>query len=325
MELIKINIRRYCLLLIAYCLFPIASFSQSPSVQTIADKNNILIGEQVKVTVKASFRPGVFTVHWLTLPDSIPHFEVVDPGKADTTTYKDDSKAIEQTITFTSFDSGKWTIPAFQINFDPLVDDTTLNLTTDPVPVNVMYSPPDSTNELRDIKPVMDVTIPDYTWYYVAGGILLLCIIGYFTWRYLKNKKQKPAAVFASKLSPYDEAMQELKKLDQYNLQDAAEIKAYHSRLSEIFKRYISRKENKDLDGRTTSELLIQMKDDLSKENISALATALRCSDAVKFAKYLPTMIESAESKDKIKETINLIEQKTRPTDSSGRALNSKP
>ena len=299
---------------IAYCLLPIACFSQSPSVQTTADKNSILIGEQVKVTVKANFRPGLFNIHWLVLPDSIPHFEVVDPGKADTITFKDNSKAIEQTITFTSFDSGKWKIPAFPINFDPLVDDTTLNLITDPVAVTVMYSPPDSTNQLRDIKPIMDITVADYTWYYLAGGILLLGLIAFLIWRYLKKRKHQPAAVFASRLSPYDEAMQELKKLDQYNLQDAAEIKLYHSRLSEIFKRYLGRKENKNLSNRTTSELLIQMKEnDLSNENISALATALRCSDAVKFAKYLPTMIESAESKDKIKETIDLMEQTIKP------------
>ena len=308
----KINIWCYCLVTVAYCLMSLASFSQSPSIQTTVDKNDILIGEQVKVTVRANFRPGLYNIHWLALPDSIPHFEVVDLSKAETITYKDNSNAIEQTITFTSFDSGKWTIPAFPINFDPLVDDTTLNLVTDPVPVNVMYSKPDSTNQLRDIKPIMDVTITDYTWYYVAGGVLLLCIIVYFIWRYLKNKKAQPRPVFESKLSPYDEAMQELIKLDQYDLQDAAEIKAYHVRLSEIFKRYIGRKENKDLANHTTSELLIQMKDNgLSNDDISKLATAMRCSDAVKFAKYLPTMIESAESKDKIKETIDLIEQPT--------------
>ena len=318
MELIKINIRRCCVLLIANCLLPIASFSQSPSVQTTADKNSILIGEQVKVTVKANFSPGLYNIHWLALPDSIPHFDVVDLGKADTIDYKDNSKAIVQTITFTSFDSGKWTIPAFPINFDPLVDDTTLNLTTDAVPVNVMYSPADSTNQLRDIKPIMDVDIADYTWYYVAGGILLLCIIGYLVWRYLRKKKQEPAAVFVSKLSPYDEAMQELKKLEQYNLQDAAEIKAYHSALSEIFKRYLGRIENRDLANRTTGDLLIQVGEQgLSKENISALATALRYSDAVKFAKYLPTMIESAEGRGNIKETINIIEQKTSNTKQS--------
>jgi len=159
----------------------------------------------------------------------------------------------------------------------------------------------------------MDVRIPDYIWYYVAAGILLLCIIVYFIWRYLKKKQEAPAVVFASKLSPYDEAMQELKRLDQYNLQDAADIKAYHVRLSEIFKRYLGRKENRNLDNLTTSELLILLKDNnLSIENVSALATAMRCSDAVKFAKYLPTMIESTESKEKIKETIDLIEQRSK-------------
>ena len=303
------------LLPIVYCLLPIACFSQAPTVQTTVDKQSILIGEQITVSVKANFRPGLYNIHWLALPDSIPHFEVIDVSKADTTTYKDNSKAVEQTIIFTSFDSGKWVIPSFPINFDPLVDDTTLNLLTDPIPVTVMYSRPDSTNQLRDIKPIMEVTIIDYIWYYIAGGILLLCIIAYFIWKYLKNKQQQPQSVFASKLSPYDEAMEELKKLDQYNLQEAVEIKAYHVRLSEIFKRYLGRKENKNLDNRTTSELLIKLKENnLSIENISALATALRTSDAVKFAKYLPTMIESTDGKEKMIDTINLIEQKTENT-----------
>src|SRR5580765_1569486 len=113
MRLFNINTRHHCslpifrcLFPIAYCLLPMASYSQAPTVQTSADKNSILIGEQVKVTVKANFRPGLYNIHWLALPDSIPHFELVDIGKADTTTYKDNSKAIEQTITFTSFDSG---------------------------------------------------------------------------------------------------------------------------------------------------------------------------------------------------------------------------
>ena len=320
MESFKIYIRHFrflpivhCLSPIAYCLLPITSFSQAPTVQTSADKNAILIGEQVKVTVKANFHPGLYNIHWLTVPDSIPHFEVIELSKADTITYKDNSNAIEQTITFTSFDSGKWTIPAFPVNFDPLSGDTWFKLLTDPVPVNVMYSPPDSTNELRDIKPIMEVSVFDYFWYYISAGILLLLIIIYFIGRYLNKRKQRPANKLATRLSPYEEAMEELKKLDQCNLQDAADIKTYHSRLSEIFKRYLGRKESKDMSNQTTGELLIQVTDKFSREGISALALSLRLSDAVKFAKYLPTMTESGESKDKIKETISLMEQNIKP------------
>jgi hypothetical protein len=49
----------------------------------------------------------------------------------------------------------------------------------------------------------------------------------------------------------------------------------------------------------------------LPAEDISKLATALRCTDAVKFAKYLPLSNESEDCLQKIKETIHVIEHKT--------------
>ena len=305
-----------CLLPIACCLFPIASFSQSPTVQTSADKKDILIGEQLKVKIKANFQSGEFRIKdWLSIPDSIAHFDIIEKGKPDTIVYKDNSKAIEQTIIFTSFDSGKWVIPAFHVNLDPSQNDTANKLFTDPIAVNVLYSPPDSTNQLRDIKPIIEVSITDYTWYYIAGGIIILLLIGFLVWKYIKNREQKPAAFVESKLSPFEEAMQELKKLDQYNLQNAAEIKLYHTRLSDIFKRYLGRKQNKNLANRTTGDLLINIGENgFSQENISTLAIALRCNDAVKFAKYLPARAETEDCNLKIKESINLIEQKTENT-----------
>ena len=290
-------------------LFPVALFSQNPSVQTSVDKNDILIGEQVKVKLKGTYRPNAYTLHWLTIPDSIPHFDIIDKGRADTIVYKDNSKGVEQTIIFTSFDSGRWTIPAFPINFGPLQDDTTLNLFTDSIHINVSYSPTDSTSQLRDIKPVIEVNVIDYLWYYIGGGILLLLVIIILIIRYLKKQKQKPAILITSKLSPYEEAMQELEKLKQYDLQKALEIKLYHIKLSEIFKRYLGRKQNINLLNRTTGDLLIRMTENsFQQETISTLATALRCCDAVKFAKYLPSVVESADCNINIKETINLIE-----------------
>jgi len=49
----------------------------------------------------------------------------------------------------------------------------------------------------------------------------------------------------------------------------------------------------------------------MPQENISILATALRCSDAVKFAKYIPLAAESVDCLQKIKETISLTERQT--------------
>ena len=76
-------------------LSPSIVYSQKPSVETLSNKKNILIGEQIKVNVKTIFPlHSTITGYSLGIPDSIPHFDIIDIGKADTIDYKDDAKAI---------------------------------------------------------------------------------------------------------------------------------------------------------------------------------------------------------------------------------------
>ena len=77
------------------------------TVQTITDKTDILIGEQIKLKIRAEVPLNNAAVNkWLVIPDSIAHFEIVEAAKPDTISFKDNSQTIEQTITITSFDSG---------------------------------------------------------------------------------------------------------------------------------------------------------------------------------------------------------------------------
>jgi len=296
-------------LTVCFCFCVQVIFCQE--LQTITDKKDILIGEQIKVTIKAPLPLSANSLtKWLVLPDSIPHFEIVETGKPDTTNFKDDSKAIEQTITITSFDSGRWVFPGLPVEFAGDAGKPNRSVQTDSFYVNVSYSPPDSTNELRDIKPIIAVSIADYFWYYIIGGSIPLLLIIYLLYRYFKKRQQNAPVKSSSKLSPFDEAMLELKKISQFNLQDAAEIKSYHIRLAEIFKHYLGRKQSKNLLNKTTGDLLISIKEmNLPAEAVSNLATALRCTDAVKFAKYLPLSNESEDCLQKIKETISLTER----------------
>ena len=315
MDLSGINtrIKLYCFLLFAFCFLPFFVFSQTPSVQTFVDKNDILIGEQIQYKVKASFPSGSFKVNWFMLPDSVAHFEIVDRSKIDTSS-ENNNTVLEQTITLTSFDSGRWNTPALAINFNPEKDDTTINLFTDSIPVNVGYAAADSTNQLRDIKPILEVSVKNYLWYYIGGGVLFLLIAAFIIWRYLKNKKNNPSPEFSSRLSPYDEAIQSLEKLKTFNLQNSDELKQFHSKLANIFKWYISRKQRVSILNKTTGDVLVLLaQNNLSKDIITAAATALRCGDAVKFAKYLPSNEESIYCMEKIKATINFIQQKPQP------------
>jgi hypothetical protein len=140
----------------------------------------------------------------------------------------------------------------------------------------------------------------------VALGIILLIIWVLFLLKFFKKKKD--VKIFESKLSPYDEAMQSLNDLQKEDLLQQNKFKEYHSRLSDIFKRYLSRKTNTYQLHLTTDELLIELNGfDLSKEQISNFAGSLRLGNAVKFAQYIPPGYENENSFLQTKEMISAI------------------
>jgi hypothetical protein len=283
------------------------SFAQEPTVKTIIDKTDILIGEPVQYKVTATFPTGQYKANWFTPADSLAHFEIVEKGKIDTTA-EGNTTILQQIITLTSFDSGRWNTPGFVISFDPANDATALNIITDSIAVNVGYAAADTSNQLRDIKPILQVQVTSYVWYYIAGIVLLLLLTAFFLWRYFKNKKKDPATIFSGKIAPYEEALQNLEQLKKLNLQEAEGIKKFHADLAAIFKWYISRKQRMSIMNKTTGDVLVHLADnDLPKEVISNAATALRSGDAVKFAKYLPDVSETESCFAQIKETIHFI------------------
>ncbi|MGC4101657.1 hypothetical protein [Ferruginibacter sp.] len=302
----KIN-NRLIITIAVICFSFVVQHCFSQQLKTTVDKRSILIGEPIQYKVTATFPTGVYKVHWFLPADSAAHFELVDKSKIDTTA-DNNNTVMEQTITLTSFDSGRWNTPAFMVNFDPVKDDTTVNLFTDSIAVSVVYAPADTSNNLRDIKPIMEVEVKSYLWLYITIGVLLIIILLLVLRRMLKKDKFAPDPVYNSKLSPYDEAMQQLEKLKAFNLSREEEVKQYHIRLSEIFKWYISRRQQASAMNKTTGDVLVQLSENnLSKDDIAATATALRCGDAVKFAKFLPPVYESEQCLLAIKQTIDHI------------------
>jgi len=291
--------------------FVVPAKAQEPFVSTTVDKKDILIGEQIRFSVKIIFPTNAYKVNWFSVPDSIAHFEVVERNKIDTS-FNSSTTSYEQTILITSFDSGQWNLPQFPVKFQSTQGNVAREALSEAIGITVGYSPADTTGQLRDIKPIMEVTIEDYTWYYVAGGALLLLLIIYFAGRYLKKRPKKEKPLFTAHLSAYEEAVAALKILKGYNLQNESQVKPYHVGLGETFKRYVARKQNTRLDNATTGDLLLQMPAaGLNADEVSSLASALRTGDAVKFAKYKPSAVESEESLEKVAAIINRLEQKS--------------
>ena len=297
-----------CLLLIFLLLFFKVN-AQIPSLSTSIDKKEILIGEHLDYKVEASFPANAYKLNWLSIPDSIDHFEMVERPKTDSSE-NGNMLNVKRIIKLTSFDSGVWTIPSFLVNFDPFTGDTAFNLFTDSIQINVSYSPMDSTKTFHDIKTIIEVKDEWPFWMWIAAGLSALLLVGLIYYLVKNLNKKKPQAVFTSKLSPFEEAMQSLDKLQKQQLLAKGEVKQFHSMLSDIFKRYISRKTGSGLFSLTTDEILIRINEiNVSKENVVLIANSLRMSDAVKFAKYIPGNPESEAGFLDIKKVIERTDQ----------------
>jgi hypothetical protein len=290
------------------CVANIGLHAQSVSVKT--DRSGILIGERISYDMLINLPADGYQVK-VNFPDSISHFDVIENKNFDTV-QNNGSFQVHKNIVFTSFDSGNWQIPSFKVLLKK--NNTAFNLNTDSVLINVGYSAADSTNELRDIKPVMEVSVKDYFWYYITAAMLLLLIISGLIYWILKNREKVAVPVFHSALSPFDEAMKALNELKKQDVTKPVEIRLYHVTLAAIFKKYYSRKQSKDLMNNTTGDLLIAIREQWNEPAMFfPLAEALRCADAVKFAKYIPGISESARSFDQVKAVIEQIEKDLLP------------
>jgi hypothetical protein len=256
------------------------------TIKATIDRNRILIGEHIQLTLEADI-PENEPIRFFVI-DSLPHFELLNKLRIDTS---NTSKGtfLKQVIQITSFDSGHWSIPALTLGE---------NMITDTIPVDVAFSPMDSTQDYHDIKDIIDVKPPEeekkwWLWYAIVGGALLIILLLIYFLR-----KKKPAVVAAAPvIDPYQEAMKQLEELQK----GKPDQKQYYSRLVDIFRLYVFRKKDIHSLQKTTDDLVVQLKGiPITKEQFEKLSQALRLSDFVKFAKYIP----SAEDDKAIFETI---------------------
>lgn len=264
-------------------------------VKATVDKNRILIGQPLLLTLEADI-PENEPIHFFAI-DTLPHFEISEKQAIDTTNTSNGT-FLKQVIRLTSFDSGHWVIPVFTL------DD---NIVTDSIPIDVVFSDFDPAKDYNDIKDIIEVE-PEkekdksWLWLIIAGGALLLALILFLVLR----KKKPPVQAAAVVIDPFKEAMDQLERLQKEKIDQ----KQYYSRLVDIFREYIDKKKGIRSLQKTTGDIVVQLKGiQLNKEKFEKLSQALRLSDFVKFAKYIPSKEDDRDTFDIIKTSISDIEQ----------------
>jgi hypothetical protein len=288
------NLKFHKIILFFFFLFSAGSvYAQSKlSVKATADKNKILIGERIHLSLEAEF-PAGSTVHFFSI-DSIPHFVIVNKEKADTERTAG-GISLKQELQLTSFDSGHWMIPSFFLD---------KKIKTNSIPVDVVFSDFDPSKDYHDIKDIIELPAGKDNNWWILPAIISVIVIAAMIW--LLRKKKSPGGIApAPKIDPYKEAMQQLQQVQR----KTGSVKEYYSLLTDIFRLYIFRKKGILSLQKTTDDLVQQLRNlNLDKDLFGQLAQSLQLSDSVKFAKFIPSEQDNKMIFETIKSAIEKIE-----------------
>jgi hypothetical protein len=160
---------------------------------------------------------------------------------------------------------------------------------TNPVSFVVHTLKVDPQADIKDIKEPLRIPLPwEIILLWCLGGLLVIGALLYFYLRSRKKKKRKVVKKVVY-VPPHIRALTALHELEEQKLWQAGRIKDYHSRITEIIRRYFEERFGFLAMELTTYEIMehmnrITVPDHIKKITFEFLANA----DLVKFAKYVP-------------------------------------
>ena len=266
------------------------SFSQN----AILDTNTILIGEQVKFTIT---NPVKNTKIWPNYKSSlIEGIEIIQSSNIDTI-----NNVIRQYFIITSWDTGSYYIPSISFSQKNKTKELLLNVKTIILEEGA---------ELKDIKqPINEPIGWSDIWPWLAG-FLILSLTVYFIKKYIFSEKEKKEEIKPIIIiPPHRSALKQLEELESKKIWQEGNVKEYHSKLSEIIRRYTENRFKFIALELTTDEILTKLKSTLSIELLNNMRMLLQRADLAKFAKSKPDENENIESMVLAKEFVNATKQ----------------
>lgn len=270
--------------------------AQEVNVSARVDSNNISIGDHVNLYLEVQ-HPKNITVLWPSVADSLQGLEVVQPATPTTKTEND--HVIESaTYILTSFDSGLVGIPPLTFYYRTSDDTTKKFVETKPIPIMVHGVAIDTTQDIKDIKPPVSLSI---TFAEILPYLIAIVVIAGLIWLflYIRKKRKKGESILpeAPPRPAHEIALEALKALDGERLWQRGKIKEYHSRLTDIIRTYIEHRFGVMAMEMVTDEIMnTDIIRNLDNNATSSLKEMLVLADFVKFAKYQPTPEENEKS-----------------------------
>lgn len=301
------NLTTNCAIVIVFfsLLLPAQTLGQ---IQTTLDPEVILIGDtaSLKITVTFDAQQQVILPQ---LGDSLNNYLEISHQKVDTLIVGNNANYI-QTLTLTCFEPGEFLVNALPI----IMDGDTLLTQSFKLEVQDLEVGEDL-DKMYPLKPIIEQEI---TWWeknkkYIAYwimGVLLAAIILVLIWLYIKAARKKK---YVSKplLPPYEEALDNLRKLDNQKLVKQQKFTEYYTDLSFIVRRYFTRRFEFPALALLSGDLPLVMnqKEILTQKEASEFEDFLKDADLAKYARTIP----AEEKHEQYRKWIESIIYKTRP------------
>ncbi len=303
------------LLIIQLNVCPTSASEGTLEVNSSVDKSEITVGDKITYKIEVTY-PGEGVVELPSVLGNLGSFEVKEfnqgePEKAGSNMRR------TWTLLISTFTVGPYTIPPQVVEYTPLGDTAKLSTYTEPIIINVERSSPETVKDIADITGLINFRPGgSYTlWIIIVILILLAGGALWFVYYMDKGKVNPPPPP-----PPYEEARDALYSLKSRNLPAKGFVKEYCFALSEIVRRYITRRYQIDALESTTEEFLeklLSIKITLAqRESLQAFCTI---TDPVKFASFTIDVSQADNTFNVIKEFI----EQTKPAltqDESGSA-----
>ncbi len=280
-----------CKLLFCICLVivlaQIPGFGQKVHVSAKLDSTHMLIGDRVQVHLHIR-HPDDATIRNIDLTqlEKDEHIEIYHKGRLDTLP-SSNGFVLQQDITFTILDSGTFVVPPIAVNFDHNRRNSTLE--TNDLLINV-YTPAIDSLALAPIKPIIKEPMNWRDALPLVIGALIAALVSGLIVYFIRRRKKVEAPPPPVRIIPaHEKALQKLNELQDKELWQKGEVKAYQSELTYIIREYLENRYKIQALESTTSEIQRQLQPlDFDQNMKGELTNMLQVADLVKFAKAKP-------------------------------------
>ncbi len=284
--------------------FTIFIKAQNITALASADSANYLIGDYINYTIQVNHAKDI-QISAPAVTDSIAGLDLIKIEKP-IRSEQNGEVSDKFKFVFSKYDSADVTIPQIPIQFKTAKDTAWQTIMTNPVSFTVHTMKVATSQEIKDVKKPIKIPLDwKFILLYILIGLIVIGVLFYLYRRYKKKQEEKVVEKKVIKVPAHLTALSALRVLESAKLWQNGQVKEYHSRITEIIRRYFSERFNLPALELTTSEAIQQL--ETRKEAsviIDITRDFLNNADLVKFAKFKPM---SSVNEEMMKQAFEIV------------------